>query len=344
MNEELTLAIDELRRRPADRAWFIPVLINKCSVPGLPIGAGERLSDIQYISLHRNWSTGIEKIISSLRSRAIETDAYIYPLCMNDIGDIFYGDSENKVYRQRGKNRELLYSHKESITAIASNGGGLLISGGRDGRVIAYNYSKKIKIDNQYCGSWVYGLAFICESVFACGSNDGRVRIFEVIGDRLHIKYNKQMHADRVHDIVAINTSFMVSCGKDNRLSFLDINSESAFCWELSETPYCLAYREGILAIGTNEGCVILFNIKEKKVEDKFRLHSKRINGIAFLDSKRLVVGSRDHSISLFDVDSKIHAEKIKLDGEVNRVIASGNEIFAGTDGNYLYHHSFGAG
>jgi TIR domain len=40
MNEELTLAIDELRMRPAERRWFVPVLLSDCPVPERPIGAG----------------------------------------------------------------------------------------------------------------------------------------------------------------------------------------------------------------------------------------------------------------------------------------------------------------
>ncbi|HSE18758.1 MAG TPA: toll/interleukin-1 receptor domain-containing protein [Pyrinomonadaceae bacterium] len=33
MNEELTLAIEELRQRPTDRAWFIPVLLSNVEIP-----------------------------------------------------------------------------------------------------------------------------------------------------------------------------------------------------------------------------------------------------------------------------------------------------------------------
>lgn len=33
MNEELTIAIQELRQRPTDRIWFIPVKLNTCKIP-----------------------------------------------------------------------------------------------------------------------------------------------------------------------------------------------------------------------------------------------------------------------------------------------------------------------
>ncbi len=51
MNEELTVAIEELRLRPTDRAWFIPVLLDDCEVPDRSIGAGETLRTLQWIKL-----------------------------------------------------------------------------------------------------------------------------------------------------------------------------------------------------------------------------------------------------------------------------------------------------
>ena len=40
MNEELTVAIEELRQRPTDRAWFIPVVLSGSGVPDRDIGGG----------------------------------------------------------------------------------------------------------------------------------------------------------------------------------------------------------------------------------------------------------------------------------------------------------------
>ena len=41
MNEELIIAIEELRLRPIDQAWFIPVKLNECEIPDLDIGGGK---------------------------------------------------------------------------------------------------------------------------------------------------------------------------------------------------------------------------------------------------------------------------------------------------------------
>jgi hypothetical protein len=41
MNEELLLALAEMRQMPKDRVWFIPVLISPCKVPDYEIGPAE---------------------------------------------------------------------------------------------------------------------------------------------------------------------------------------------------------------------------------------------------------------------------------------------------------------
>ena len=67
MNEELNLAIDELRQRPTDHIWFIPVLLSDCEMPDFDIGGGETLRSIQWVALHENWNDGVLRIVSVLK-------------------------------------------------------------------------------------------------------------------------------------------------------------------------------------------------------------------------------------------------------------------------------------
>jgi hypothetical protein len=68
MNEELTLAVEELRVRSRGRAWFLPVVLPGGEVPDRPIGAGETLRDFNYTMLYsETWSTEIRKLVRVIR-------------------------------------------------------------------------------------------------------------------------------------------------------------------------------------------------------------------------------------------------------------------------------------
>jgi HEAT repeat protein len=67
MNEELTLAIDELRQRPTDQAWFIPALLNECDIPDRNIGGGETLRAIQCVKLYPDLHEGIAQILAVIQ-------------------------------------------------------------------------------------------------------------------------------------------------------------------------------------------------------------------------------------------------------------------------------------
>ena len=67
MNEELALAIDELRQRSNDQPWFIPIKLNRCEIPDMEIRAGKTLQDIQYIELYNDWDGEIKRILEVIQ-------------------------------------------------------------------------------------------------------------------------------------------------------------------------------------------------------------------------------------------------------------------------------------
>lgn len=67
MNEELTIAIDELRKRPRDRAWFLPVLLDPDTLPTWSIGAGLTLHDLQYVALYEGWDDGVRRLLDVIK-------------------------------------------------------------------------------------------------------------------------------------------------------------------------------------------------------------------------------------------------------------------------------------
>ncbi len=66
MNEELSVAIDELRMRPRDSRWFIPVLLSPDALPDVSIDSSRTLSSLYYLKLYENWEDGIRRLISDL--------------------------------------------------------------------------------------------------------------------------------------------------------------------------------------------------------------------------------------------------------------------------------------
>lgn len=67
MNEELLIAIEELRKRPTDRAWFLPVLLSPGTLPRHDIGAGATLDDIHYVELDNDWNDALAGLLAVIR-------------------------------------------------------------------------------------------------------------------------------------------------------------------------------------------------------------------------------------------------------------------------------------
>jgi hypothetical protein len=67
-NEELMLAVEDLRRRPADVPWLIPVRFDDCPVPDLDIGGGRSLGYIQRADLFGDRRDNeFSRLISTIR-------------------------------------------------------------------------------------------------------------------------------------------------------------------------------------------------------------------------------------------------------------------------------------
>lgn len=76
MNKELSVAIDRLRQKPIDKVWFIPVKLNECEIPDIDIGGGETLRDLQYVDLHKNWETGIQRLLNTISVTSVHDQKY----------------------------------------------------------------------------------------------------------------------------------------------------------------------------------------------------------------------------------------------------------------------------
>ena len=67
--EELRQAITELRQMPFDRRWFIPILLEPCTVPEIDIDSVDTIDSIQRIDFSQDWDTAIRQLIKAITTR-----------------------------------------------------------------------------------------------------------------------------------------------------------------------------------------------------------------------------------------------------------------------------------
>lgn len=78
MNEELTIAVEELRLRPRNTAWFFPVLLDDADVPDTSIGGGETIRDLQSVSLADQGSEAVKRLASAVREAARRNTGVVF--------------------------------------------------------------------------------------------------------------------------------------------------------------------------------------------------------------------------------------------------------------------------
>jgi hypothetical protein len=78
-NEELVLAIEQLRLRRAGEPWLIPVRFDDCDIPDLDIGAGQTLRHLQRVDLLGDgFDDGVSRLIEVVR-RILSRHLVVFP-------------------------------------------------------------------------------------------------------------------------------------------------------------------------------------------------------------------------------------------------------------------------
>ena len=63
MNEELNLAIEQIRLKANSKIWFIPIRLSNCKIPSIEIRTGLYLSDLQWIDIFLDWDEGLRRLL-----------------------------------------------------------------------------------------------------------------------------------------------------------------------------------------------------------------------------------------------------------------------------------------
>lgn len=66
-NEELVLAVDEIRRRRPDEPWLIPVRLDECDISDRDLGGGRTLSSLQRVDLYGDQAgRGVARLVATV--------------------------------------------------------------------------------------------------------------------------------------------------------------------------------------------------------------------------------------------------------------------------------------
>ena len=67
-NEELVLAVEQLRLRRPEQPWLIPVRLDDCELPDLEVGGGRRLSSHQWVDVFGDgFNEGAARLVAAIR-------------------------------------------------------------------------------------------------------------------------------------------------------------------------------------------------------------------------------------------------------------------------------------
>lgn len=105
-NEELLLAAEELRMRPADHPWLVPVRFSNCALPTVDLGAGRSLESLQRIDLiGENWDEGGARLVAGVLR--ILGDSYHAASPRGTVDEKFMSSADLDVLRRQADIRIL---------------------------------------------------------------------------------------------------------------------------------------------------------------------------------------------------------------------------------------------
>jgi uncharacterized LabA/DUF88 family protein len=77
MNEELLVAIEEVRLRPEAASWFIPVRLDECAIPDRRIGPGLSIGSFQRLDMFPDWDKSLERLAQTIGPSAAARTAVL---------------------------------------------------------------------------------------------------------------------------------------------------------------------------------------------------------------------------------------------------------------------------
>jgi pre-mRNA-processing factor 19 len=162
------------------------------------------------------------------------------------------------------------------------------------------------------------------EDIFVTGSADNTVRVWGRDGDQGRVKHTFTVHSDEIVGIsLHASHDYVASASKDRTWAFHNIETGKTLLQvtEPDESPLTcvMLHPDGlILATGTEDNLVRIWDLKTQKNVATFRSHKDVITALAFSENGYyLSTAAKDNLLKLWDLRGPKNVHTSRLDTQV---------------------------
>jgi len=314
-NEELVLAIEQLRLRRPDDPWLIPVRFDECDIPDRDIGAGRMIASIQRADLFGERSDeSVARLVAIVlkilggRSDAAARAATEPPAAASPApapvmpstqrptprtGTLPTGPQAVVTTFKHGRRRS-----KPTVAAVAfSADGHLLASAGSDMKVQLWSPATGMRVRtlSGHAGE-IRAVAFSPSKRFlASASADTTVRLWNPVTGK-HVR-TLTGHADEVRAVAfSLGGHLLASASNDTTVRLWNpVNGEPAHTL-VGHTDFvrAVAFSPGgrLLASASNDGTVWLWDPASGEPKSTLRGHTGHVLAVAFSSDGHLLASA----------------------------------------------------
>jgi hypothetical protein len=372
-NEELTLAIEQLRLRRPNEPWLVPVRFDECDIPDRDIGGGRALASIQRADLFgEHFDEGVRRLAGTV-SRILSKNAPEAPTgpegspklleprqteAARDMRRTGTADLDASVINatlpgaerpQSGFAMTIPAAHTRWISCLTfSPDGAMLASGGQDCRIRLWdvrtceNVPRRIRMLPM-----VYSVAFSPDgATLATGGRDSRIRLFD-------IDSGKKKRTLVCRPITSFFGNIAAVAFSPDGLLLASTGSGGIRLWDVGTGRHTTTFSghavafspDGTtLASGGPHGTVQLWDVKTGQSIASLTGHTKAVTSVVFSPDGALLASGGDRTVRVWEVGTNSNVftfSSIIGNGFLSRVrsiaFSPNGKTLAGSGGKNIY-------